>query len=119
MIDEPTLFDTDPTTWVNKYIREQSTIDRYKTLDEQFEEYHRQNPHVLDALIRLTDEAIATGRKHIGISLLVGRLRWETFISTSGDEYKMNNNYNSRYVRLIEQVRPDLVGVFHKRELKS
>ncbi len=119
MTDEPTLFDTDPTTWVNKYIREQSTIDRHKTLDEQFDEYHRQNPHILDALIRLTDMAVSRGHRKIGMSLLVGQLRWESMMSTTGDEYKLNNNYNSRYVRLIEEVRPDLVGVFGKRELRS
>lgn len=108
MIDEPTLFD-----------HSQPTIDRYKTLDEQFEEYHRQNPHVLDTLIRMTDQVVAKGHTCIGMSLLVNVLRWESMISTTGDDYKLNNNFNSRYVRLIEQVRPDLIGVFNKRELRS
>lgn len=86
---------------------------------QKFEEYHRQNPHVLDALIRMTDQAVAKGHKRLGIELLFNVLRWESMISTVGDEYKMNNNYKSRYVRLIEEVRPDLVGVFNKRTLRS
>lgn len=86
---------------------------------KRFDEYHQQNPQVLTALIRLTDQAVARGHSHISIELLYNVLRWETMISTVGDEYKLNNNYKSRYARLIEETRPDLKGIFNMRELRS
>lgn len=89
------------------------------TAQQKFEKYHRDNPHVLERLIAMTDQAVAKGHRCIGIKLLFEVLRWETMISTKGDEYKINNNYAPRYARLIEQVRPDLEGVFRKRELRG
>lgn len=99
MMYEPTLFDS--------------------TLQQKFEQYHKDNPHVLPALIRLTDQAVAKGHRRLGIKLLFEILRWESMISTKGDEYKINNNYAPYYVRLIEDLRPDLVGVFAKRQLRA
>lgn len=89
------------------------------TLQQKFEKYHQDNPHVLSTLINMTDDAIAKGHNRLGMDLLFNVLRWESMISTRGDEYKINNSYSSRYVRLIEELRPDLIGVFSKRELRS
>mgnify|MGYP003466352705 CR=1 FL=1 len=89
------------------------------TLQQKFDKYHKDNPHVLNALIKMTDDAIAKGHNHLGMDLLFNVLRWESMISTRGDEYKINNSYSSRYVRLIEELRPDLIGVFSKRELRA
>lgn len=118
-MEQIAMFDDNPLEWLDAYVEPQPIIDHHKSLDEQFDEYHRQNPHVLHTLIRMTDRVVANGHRCIGMSLLVNQLRWESMISTTGDEYKLNNNFNSRYVRLIEQVRPDLIGVFNKRELRS
>ena len=120
-MDELTLFDDNPLEWLDAYIdpMDEPDDDHTKTPQEKFDEYHRQNPHVLDALIRMTDQAIAQGHKRIGIALIYNALRWESMIATTGDEYKLNSNYQPRYVRLIEEVRPDLIGVFQKRELRS
>jgi hypothetical protein len=48
-------------------------------------------------------------------------LRWEWQGATSDPTaaYRLNNNYRSRYVRLIEANEPDLADVFEKRELKA
>lgn len=86
---------------------------------QKFDKFHKENPHVLEALIKMTDRAVAKGHKHFGMKLLFEVLRWETMISTKGDPYKINNNYAPYYVRLIEEKRPDLTGVFRKRELRS
>ncbi|CAB4180862.1 hypothetical protein UFOVP1056_1 [uncultured Caudovirales phage] len=46
-------------------------------------------------------------------------LRWETAMSTTGDDFKLNNNYRSRYARLIMATCPDLTDVFDTRELHT
>lgn len=88
-------------------------------LDRQFAEFHAANPRVYEELVVLARQAKAVGRHKIGIKMLYEVVRWHRFISTVGDEYKVNNNYHSRYARLIMKREKDLDGIFELRELKS
>lgn len=89
-----------------------------RTLQEKFEEFHENNPHVYLTLVRLAKEAKAKG-KHPGIKMLFEVARWELYMSTVGDEFKLNNNYHSRYARLMMENESDLVGMFELRVLKA
>ncbi len=91
-----------------------------KTIQESFEAFHNANPWILRELLKMTDDLIDKGQKNVGINMLFEVLRW-SHIQTVRDEskFKLNNNYAPRYVRLIEQVRPDLIGVFNKRTLQT
>ena len=44
-------------------------------------------------------------------------MRWNRFLRN--ETYELNNNYHSRYARLIMQKEPGLAGIFDTRELKS
>lgn len=92
---------------------------RWETIEQRFWAFHEQNPWVLDALIRLTDDMRARGRDKVGIGMLFEVLRWHSYRQTEGDDYKLNNSFRSRYARLIGKVRPDLADMFEVRELKS
>jgi hypothetical protein len=87
----------------------------------RFLEFHRQNPQVYAELVRLVRVALGRGRKKIGIKMLWEVVRWNLWLRTDAesDGFKMNNNYHSRYARLIMKNEPDLAGVFEVRELKS
>jgi len=89
------------------------------TLQEKFELYHRENPHILPLLVRFVNEAKASGREHYSINAIFERIRWHMDIETTGDEFKLNNNYRSRYVRLLEKEHPEYEGFFFKRALAS
>lgn len=89
------------------------------TLQEKFEIYHRANPHIFPLLIKFVDEAKAAGREHYSINAIFERIRWHMDIETIGDPFKLNNNYRSRYVRLLEQQHPEYNGFFFKRALAS
>jgi hypothetical protein len=89
------------------------------SIEERFRAFHRENPHVLDALVRLALEAKAAGRTRIGAKALWERLRWEFFLSTKGDEFALNNNFTARYVRLIGELHPDLAPLFERRALRA
>ena len=39
--------------------------------------------------------------------------------STDRDGFKLNNNFTSRYARLIEREHPELRGFFRKRRLRA
>jgi hypothetical protein len=86
-------------------------------LTAAFIEYDRQNPHVYARLRELALQAKATGRPKLGIGMLFEVLRWEHYLATAGDEFKLNNNYRSRYARLLMHREPTLVGFFDVREL--
>lgn len=91
----------------------------YRSLDDRFWAFHEANPWVLDALVVLADDMRAQGRSRIGIGMLFEVLRWHSYRATDGDDYRLNNSYRSRYVRLIQAARPDLADMFETRQLHT
>ncbi len=86
---------------------------------ERFREFHRENPQVYDRLLGLALEWKRRGRTRCGIGMLWEVLRWQTGMETGGDPYKLNNNYRSRYARLMMEREPELLGFFETRELHT
>lgn len=89
-------------------------------LDRHFRTFHESNPEVYRELVALTRELVALGHRRVGIGMLFEVVRWRRHFQTvdvSG--FKMNNNYRSRYARLIMEQEPDLAGVFELRELRT
>lgn len=89
------------------------------TIQERFEAFHRLNPWVLDVLERLTADYLAAGRARVGIGMLFEVLRWQYGRQTTGDEFRLNNNYRSRYARALIERRPEWDAVFSTRELQT
>ena len=89
------------------------------TIEEQFEAFHAANPHIMRRLVEIAWQAKAAGRNQMGIALLWERMRWDLFVESQGDEYKLNNNYRSHYARKIMADHPMLRGMFHTRELRA
>ena len=87
--------------------------------DQRFWDFHKANPHVYSELVKLCQQAKEAGRKRIGIKMLFEVLRWNRFLKTSQEEFKLNNNYHSRYVRIILQQHPEFKGMFELRRIKS
>ncbi len=87
-------------------------------LDKKFEQYDEANPHVYHAFKQRALQAWRKGRRRIGAKMLMEVIRWDTMIAGSGD-YKINNNYTSRYVRKLLSDCPSLRSLFAIRELKQ
>lgn len=90
-------------------------------LRDKFLEFHGRNPAVYDGLLRLAYTGKRAGRTKLGMKQLFEVLRWEWMIEGLPDiheQYKLNNNYTSRYARLIMASEPDLEGIFDTRKLK-
>jgi hypothetical protein len=90
-----------------------------ETLDDRFHAFHAENPHVYAALREKALELVAAGRKRLSIKMLFEVLRWEHLLTTTDPDFKLNNNYHSRYARLLMDRNPTLRGVFETRELHS
>ena len=91
-----------------------------RSIQEQFETFRIAHPEVLPILERLTDQALSAGMRRIGIGFLWERMRWTMRVERrSGEDYKLNNNYRSRYVRLLIELHPEWESVFETRELRA
>jgi len=89
-------------------------------LDQAFWRFHRQNPHVYKLLVGFSRQAKEAGRYRYGIGMIFERMRWYVLIETRDPMgFKLNNNYRSRYARLIMRHEPELVDLFETRRLKT
>lgn len=84
-------------------------------LEQAFEKFHADNPHVYAMLRDLAVGYLSAGRR-VSIGFLYEVARHERF-KTHGDWFKLNNNHRSRYARMLMQREPRLHGFFHTREL--
>ena len=91
------------------------------TIEEQFNAVHETNPQVLEELVELTDELIEHGSNRGSIGMLFEVLRWQKLLETDdpSSEFKLNNNYRSRYARLMAHTYPRFEGFFETRNLRS
>ena len=97
-----------------------ATPDDASRIDREFKMFHRDNPHVYVELVRLAREAVSRGHKRIGVKMLWEVLRWHFWLNTkTDDDFTLNNNYTSRYARLIMATEADLRSVFELRMLRS
>ncbi len=89
------------------------------SIDAAFWNFHTNHPEVYKGLVRLAYQAVNAGRERIGIKMLFEVLRWEWIITPdTSEEFKLNNNYTSRYARLIME-EPGLGDVFETRRLTT
>ncbi len=88
------------------------------TIEERFTAFHETNPWVLDSLLTLADDYL-TNRPRLSVKMLFEVIRWEYDRATFGDAFRLNNDFHSRYVRLMIARRPDLASSFETRRLRA
>lgn len=82
----------------------------------RFECFHSSNPHVYSALVALARRLCSMGHTRISARGIYETLRTARALQTSGDDFKLNNNFTALYARLIDEQEPDLRGLFEFRE---
>lgn len=88
--------------------------------EERFQAFHRAHPEVFAAFRRLALDLYHRGYHRWGAGAIFEILRYQSAISGKPDEaWKLNNNYRSRYARLLMAEHPELAGFFETRELRS
>jgi hypothetical protein len=97
----------------------QQPDDQAATIQAQFEAFHQLNPWVLRALESLTADYLKRGAARVGIGMLFEVLRWRYATATEGDEFRLNNNFRSRYVRLLIERHPEWAPAFEVRALRT
>lgn len=104
---------------VGPYVRPE--IPDNATIQQAFEAFHRANPWVYRALEQLTADQVAQGRERVGIGMLFEVVRWHHSRSTTDESsgFRLNNNYRSRYVRMLTAKHPEWHSLFAVRELRA
>ena len=96
----------------------EASNDNHQTAWEaKFNAFHAENPHIYELVKKFTFEVIATGRKHYGMTSIINRIRWYTMVETTGDRFKINNNFYPYYARLFMREHPEHSGFFRTRAL--
>ena len=89
------------------------------SIEARFREFHAANPRVYQTLCSLARYAMQKGKRKIGIGALWERMRWDLWLETTDVDFKLNNNFRSRYARLLMWHESDLAGVFEIRTLHT
>jgi hypothetical protein len=96
-----------------------ATDSRDDRVELAFLAYHEAHPWVLARILSIVRRYHAVGRRR-GMKFFFEALRHETLMaSADADGFKLNNNFTSRYARLIEREHPGLRGFFRKRRLRA
>ena len=91
-----------------------------RDLVAEFEKFDAENPKLWLLFCRFCDQAIAVGRRKLGVSLIIERIRWEVFITTtSDDDFKINNNHRAYYARKWLAAHPEYPGFFETRKVRN
>ncbi len=95
--------------------------DPDRSTQENFEKFHRLNPHLYVVFSRMAKALVQAGRKRFGIAMLTEVVRWDYLTTTNHGEhdFKINNNYQGRYARLLMEQEPELAEVFELRKLRK
>ena len=90
------------------------------TIQARFEKFDRENPRVYE-LYRRFAQQLREHRSRCGISLITERIRWEVAITTNDEtqDFKISNDYRSRYARKLMAEVPELRGFFVIKQLRT
>jgi hypothetical protein len=99
---------------------EQLELPTANSASDAFLRYHYQHPYVYDELVRMARRWKDSGKAHCSIKMLWEVLRYNFGVTIdSEDGFRLNNNYTSRYARLIMGREDDLADLFETRELQT
>jgi hypothetical protein len=104
---------------LQKQAREHRNVMPDDKIQREFEAFHLANPHVYRTLARLARQYSDRVGTTPGIGMLWEAMRWTVTMETRTVDFKLNNNYRSRYARLLMEQEADLADAFETRRLRA
>jgi hypothetical protein len=89
------------------------------SIREGFNMFHKENPHIFKAFEQQALTAINKGRKKISSKLIINWIRWNEFLRSSDQNFKINDAYQSYYARYFVEKHPEYIDVFEFRKLRN
>ena len=89
------------------------------SIREGFNKFNKENPHIFKVFEEQVLTAINKGRKKISSKLIINWIRWNEFLRSSDQNFKINDAYQSYYARYFVEIHPQYVDVFEFRKLRN
>lgn len=89
------------------------------SIRDGFNKFNNENPHIFKAFEEQALTAIHKGRKKISSKLIINWIRWNEFLRTSDQNFKINDAYQSYYARFFVEKYPQYKDVFEFRKLRN
>lgn len=89
------------------------------TIQQKFEKFNRENPTIYKELVRLATIAKVQGVQRYSAKAMFEVIRWNFVLRRLGANFRINNDFTSRYARLINRREPGLRNFFTVRKLKA
>lgn len=86
---------------------------------KEFLIYNYENPGVYLAFEKYTFEAINTGRKYFSARAVWERMRWESMLNDTDEDFKLSDHPIPFYARLFEKRNPQYRGFFRKKRCEA
>lgn len=89
-------------------------------VEEAAARFDAEHPELFKLVERFALEAVAAGRKRIGIAAVWERIRWHVDVELGAAEaYKLNNSHRAYYARRFMSAHPEHAELFETRRLRS
>jgi len=95
-------------------------VATHAEVQKKFLRFHRRHPEVYRKLEEMTRQARAKGIEKYSLYSMYQALRWHTSLEglpENGEPFKLTNDFQPFYARLIMKKNPDLKGFFELRPL--
>jgi len=86
-------------------------------LFQNFRKFHLDNPKVYELFKKFAFEVIRKGHKNFSADAIMHRVRWETNIETTDQEFKICNDHIAYYSRLFMAEYPQCDGFFRTKDI--
>jgi len=89
------------------------------SIQQKFEDFDIAHPEVYTHFQDFANQIRGAGHTKYGAKTIIERIRWEIDLKSSDGEFKINNNFISRYARKLINEDPAFEGFFNLREIRT
>lgn len=89
------------------------------SIQEKFNKFDEENPIVYSLFKKQVFRAISKRKSKVSAKTILGFIRWEVQLQTTGDVYKINDVFTSRYARKFSEEFEQYKDIFNFRTLRS
>ena len=97
----------------------QPEVSREATIDERCDAFIKANPHVWNFFVALCLEIKRKGARQWSSKAAFEVMRYLATLQSVGEDFKLPNDFTSRFARRAMQEVPELEGFFELRPLRE
>ena len=90
-----------------------------KSISEGFKEFHRANPGIYKLFEAECYKAIEKGITKVSAKLIINVIRWQKIISTTDQNFKINDAFQRNYAVLFCELNPMHKDIFNFRKSRN